>query len=175
MATNSNLQASNVTFAKLAREIVVEVAVIPEDDTTEIDWKRVNGLNSFNPGLEETFQDTTAFENDGAGSQDKTGYTWAPVLGFIQRQTADQSMDPGQKILFDCAGKIGPGSKVFYRQYERDGGPENYEGVVSPQWAPAEGDPSAVRTVSVTCHGDGPRWRITNPLLEEDDEADSGE
>ena len=164
MATNSeNLAASNVQFAKLAREIAVEVATIPSDDEGPIEWVPVHGINSFNPGLEETFQDTTAFENDGAGSQDKTGYTWAPVLGLIQRQTGDGSMDPGQKILFDTVGKIGPGSKVFYRQYERDGGPENYEGIVSPQWAPSEGDPNAVRNVSVTLHGDGPRHKITNP------------
>lgn len=159
--SETNLSVDNVQFAKLARETVVEVAEITDGD---IKWVRVNGLNSFNPGLEETFQDTTAFENDGAGSQDKTGYTWAPVIGFIQRQTGDGSMDPGQQILWDCQTKIGPGSKVFYRQYERDGGPEAYEGVVSPQWAPAEGDPNAVRTVSVTLHGDGPRYTIPNPL-----------
>lgn len=165
-----NLKASKVLFAKLARETAVDVAVIPEDDSEEIEWVPVKGINSFDPGLEETFQDTTEFANDGAGSQDKTGYTWAPVLGLIQKQDQGREMDPGQKILFDCVGKIGPGSKVFYRQYERDGGPENYEGVVSPQWAPSEGDPEAVRNVSVTCHGDGPRYRIDNPL-----EADSGE
>lgn len=171
----SNLQNRQVQFAKLARETAVDVAVIPEDGGT-IEWVPVNGLNSFNPGLEETFQDTTEFANDGAGSQDKTGYTWAPVLGLIQKQTGDFEMDPGQQILFDCQTKIGPGSKVFYRQYERDGGPENYEGVVSPQWAPAEGDPSAVRNVSVTFHGDGPRYKIDNPLdTEGTDDGGSGE
>lgn len=159
----TQLTPDMVQYAKLARETAVDVAVIPETGG-DIEWVPVGGLNSFNPGLEETFQDTTEFGNDGAGSQDKTGYTWAPVLGLVQKQQGNFKMDPGQQILFDCVGKIGPGSKVFYRQYERDGGPENYEGIVSPQWAPSEGDPTAIRNVSVTCHGDGPRYKIDNPL-----------
>ena len=178
IVAETTLSASQVQFAKLARNTGVEVAVVPETDDDPIEWVRVNGLNSFNPGMEETFQDTTAFENDGAGSQDKTGYTWAPVLGLIQRANADGDMDPGQKILADTAGKLGPGSKIFYRQWERDGGPECYEGIVSPQWTPSEGDPNAVRNISVTLHGDGPRHKIDNPYpagTNGDDEGGSGE
>src|SRR5690625_3541094 len=88
----------NALASLLARRWALEVRPISEDDTGE--WTRVRGINSFQPTLEPSFEDSTDFDNDGWSTQEKTLQGWSLAIGFIEKVgAADRAQDPGQVLL----------------------------------------------------------------------------
>ena len=149
--------------SKLARTWAVEVKPMDADESTE--WTRVRGINSFQPGLDPNFEDSTDYDNDGWSSQEKTLQGWSLSLTFIEKRStdADQAQDAGQLILEDASDKFEDESMVQVRWFERDGG-KAFEGVAAVQYEPQGGAPTALSSVNVTLQGNGARRRIENPV-----------
>lgn len=154
--------ADNKALAsKLARNWALEVRPM---DSTEEDFVRVRGMNSFQPGLDPNFEDSTDFDNDGWSTQEKTLQGWSLAIGYIEKIGADSDaeQDPGQKILEEASDKFGSESFVVARWFEREG-EAAYEGTAAVQYEPQGGSPTDLSTVNVTLQGNGPRERIDHP------------
>lgn len=152
MADNAALRS------KLARRWAVEVAPLDVETFT-----RVRGVNSFQPGLDPNFEDTTDFDNDGWSSSEKTLQGWSLSLGYIEKVGATDSVqDAGQAILEAASDQFGGDSLIKVRWFERDG-EKAYSGVASVQYEPQGGSPSDLSTVNVTLNGNGARERIAHP------------
>ena len=155
--------------SKLARRWAVDVKPQGSDE----EYKRVRGINSFQPALNPNFEDTTDYDNDGWSSEEKTLQGWSLDLTFIEKHRADEdsTQDPGQEVLENASDKFGDASKVDVRWYEREG-EKAYEGVASVNFQPQGGSPTDLSSVNVTLQGNGPRRRITKPA---EGDAGSGE
>lgn len=157
---------NNVALAsKLARRWALEVRAI---GSTEQDvWTRVRGINSFQPTLEPSFEDSTDFDNDGWSTQEKTLQGWALAIGYIEKVgAAERIQDPGQEILEEASDKFGSDSMLEVRWFERDGD-KAYQGTASVQYEPQGGSPTDLSTVNVTLQGNGARVKIDHPDAEE--------
>lgn len=156
--------AENTALAsKLARTWAVEVA--PLGGTEPADFVRVRGINSFQPGLDPNFEDSTDYDNDGWTSQEKTMQGWSLSMTFIEKRATDgdRAQDAGQLILEEASDKFEDESMVRVRWFERDGG-KAFEGVAAVQFEPQGGAPTALSSVNVTLQGNGARKRIENPV-----------
>lgn len=145
--------------SKLARRWAVEVKPVGATEYT-----RVRGINSLQPSLNPTMEDSTDFDNDGWSSNEKTLQGWSLAIGYIEKvgQDAEKAQDPGQAILEEASDKFGAESFVDVRWFERDGDLA-YEGNAAVQYEPQGGGPSALSTVNVTLNGNGARRRIDHP------------
>jgi hypothetical protein len=157
MADNTTALAS-----KLARRYAVEVKPTGSDDTA---WVRVKGINSLTPGLDQNFEDSTDFDNDGWTSSEKTSQGWNLALGLIEKVgQADKKQDPGQLILENTQDKFGGEGFVDVRWGERDG-EIAYTGNAAVQWEPQGGGVTDLSSVNVTLTGNGARKKLTpNPF-----------
>jgi len=155
--TNTNALAS-----LLARRYAVEVKPSGAEDT---EYVRVRGINSLTPGLDQNFEDSSDFDNDGWGSQEKTMMSWSLALGLIEKVgQVDKARDPGQVILEQTQDKFGGAGFVDVRWGERDGDLA-FEGNAAVQWEPQGGGPSDLSSVNVTLLGNGKRNRLdSNPF-----------
>lgn len=153
----------------LARRWALEVKPVEGEDT---EYVRVRGINSFQPSLSPTMEDSTDFDNDGWSSSEKTLQGWSLAVGYIEKigQDEDAAQDPGQLILEEASDKFGGAGFVDVRWYERGGG-KAYTGNAAVQYEPQGGGPSALSTVNVTLNGNGKRERTDNP----DEVAEPGE
>lgn len=147
----------------LARKFKVEV-----DRATgsagEPDWVPVRAITELNPGIDSNMEDDSDYDSDGWGSQTKTAQSWSLELTLARKRgIVSKQYDEGQEILRKAADRFGDESVVHVRYYDRDGGPEAYEGYVSVEWSPEGGPYTALDSASVTCHGQGKRLEITNP------------
>lgn len=147
--------------SKLARRWAVEVRPVGGSESDP--WTRVRGINSFQPNLTPTMEDSTDFDNDGWSSSEKTLQGWSLTIGYIEKigQT-DQAQDPGQLILEEASDKFGGDGFVDVRWFERDG-ELAYQGNAAVQYEPQGGGPSALSSVNVTLNGNGARERIEHP------------
>jgi hypothetical protein len=156
--------AENALASLLARRWALEVRPISEDDTGT--WTRVRGINSFQPSLEPSFEDSTDFDNDGWSTQEKTLQGWSLAIGFIEKVgAADRAQDPGQVILEEASDEFGSDSMLEVRWFERGGG-KAYQGTAAVQYEPQGGGPSDLSTVNVTLQGNGARVDIDHPGTE---------
>lgn len=153
--------------SKLARRYAVEVKPSGASDD---EWTRVKGINSLTPNLEQNFEDSTDFDNDGWGSQEKTMQSWSLQIGLIEKVgQADRKQDPGQRILEQTQDKFGGEGFVDVRWGERDGDVA-YTGNAAVQWEPQGGGPSDLSSVNVTLNGNGKRNPLVpNPFNDGDD------
>lgn len=151
----------------LARRWALEVKPVGGGEFT-----RVRGINSFQPSLSPTMEDSTDFDNDGWSSSEKTLQGWSLSVGYIEKVGQDETaaQDPGQLILEEASDKFGGEGFVEVRWFERGGG-KAYEGNAAVQYEPQGGGPSALSTVNVTLNGNGKRERVENP---EDAPVDGG-
>ena|SRR5699024_9804538 len=145
----------------LARRWAVEVKPVGAEET---EYTRVRGINSFQPSLSPTMEDSTDFDNDGWSSSEKTLQGWSLAIGYIEKIGQDETaaQDPGQLILEEASDKFGGEGFVDVRWYERGGG-KAYQGNAAVQYEPQGGGPSALSTVNVTLNGNGKRNRVEHP------------
>ena len=71
--------------------------------------------------------------------------------------------DPGQEYLRAAGEAFGTANQAHIRWYDRNDGPEAYEGSASVAWSPDGGSGTDLETVTVTMAGQGSRTLITNP------------
>lgn len=128
-------------------------------------WTPVNGINECKPSpMTPTIQDDNVYDNDGYLGKTKTALSHSVEMKLLRKKApASGVYDAGQEFLRAKAKTLGTGSKIEARYYDRDGGPEAYQGWFEVEWAPEGGATVDLETVTVTLHGDGPLDDITNP------------
>lgn len=143
----------------LARKYRVDVELTPST------WTQVKGLQEFKPALNPDLQDDGVYDDEGWGSQTKTGLAWTAELKLIRRvgAAAPTTYDPGQEGLRAAAEVFGSDGVVHVRWYDKEGGPEAYDGYAEVSWVPDGGNRTALETVTVTLTGKGARNTISNP------------
>lgn len=148
--------------AALARKWVLQIDTTP---LTTASWVQVKGLAGFQPKLDSTMQDDSDYDSDGWQSQAKTAMAWSLEAKLVRKYTFGDpaSYDVGQEVIRAAADAFGSGATVHVRWYDREGGPEAFEGYAQVAWAPDGGDTTALETVTATLTGQGERTAIANP------------
>ncbi len=145
----------------LARKFKLEVNTGTSDSPI---WTQVRAIREFTPASDPTMEDDGDYDNDGWGSSVKTMATWSVTVALGRKVGVNSgNYDPGQEYLRVRDDEFGSTSVVEIRWFDRNGGPEAYQGYASVAWSPGGGGPSALDTATVTLSGQGRRNRITNP------------
>ncbi|MFH9413947.1 phage tail tube protein [Streptomyces rochei] len=150
------------TETELAREWRLEVNMGTD---AAPDWQLCPGVREFQPASEPNIEDSSDYDGEGWGDNEKTAQTWE--LSVTIRRKANKA----QKIYHPVHEAIrlahfawGDANKVHLRYMNREGLPEAYEGRAIPTWAPSGGEYTALGEVEVTFTGCGKLTPIDNPL-----------
>lgn len=146
----------------LARKFKVEVdSSVAKDGTGYIP---VRGISDFQPTAPGTLVDDSDYEDEGWGSDAKTGMKWSNAIKVTRKVGINsRAYDPGQQILFAAHDQFDEDGLVRVRWYDRNGGDEAYEGYANVEWAPDGGPTTALSTGTFTLSGSGKRNKIANP------------
>jgi len=155
--TVGDLVSTNVRKYKLE----VDTAADPTVPT----WTQVRAVAEFKPDMPPNLEDDSDFDSAGWQSQTKTALAWTLEVKVIRKVTPDatKAYDPGQEKLRACALAFGASGVAHVRWYDRDGGPEAFEGTAEVTWKPDGGPMTATDSVTVTLTGKGVLNPITNP------------
>lgn len=144
----------------LAREWRVDVNTATTETPT---WTQVRGCNNVTPGLSSTTQDSSDYDTDGWGADEKTMLKWNLSLAMLRKKTDDGAYDAGQEALRVKSDQFGSDGIAHVRWYKRDGSDEAYEGFANVSWEPGGGGTADLESVTVNLTGKGARVDITNP------------
>lgn len=128
-------------------------------------WVQVKGVTNFTPGLTPTTQDSSDYDTDGWGQDEKTMLKWNLAISLLRKGVDEGTPDPGQEALRVKSDQFGTAGTAHVRWYDRNGGPEAYEGFGNVSWEPGGGDASALEPVTVNITGKGTRTDIVNPAV----------
>lgn len=152
---------SETLVSTLARKWRLDVNT---GSTASPTWTQVRAMAEFTPGIDSNLEDDSDYDSDGWGSQAKTSMQWSLAATFIRKVgVTTGNYDPGQERIRQSADAFGPDAVVHVRWYDREGGPEAYEGFAIVSWEPQGGDVNALDRAAVTLTGQGARTEITNP------------
>lgn len=126
-------------------------------------WVQVKGVTNFTPGLAPTMQATDDYDSDGWGGDEKTMLKWSLAISLLRKGTDEATPDPGQEALRAKADQFGTAGRAHVRWYDRNGGPEAYEGFGNVSWEPGGGGTGDLEPVTVNVSGVGARTDIVNP------------
>jgi hypothetical protein len=168
MSTPAVEAALEPLVSTLARKFRVEVdtATVAPGATEAPDpvWTQVRGLTGVKPTMDNTTEDDSDFDSGDWGSDVKTQIKWGLELDMARKRGVyTKNYDPGQELLRGLGEETGPEATVHVRWYDRDGGPEAYEGYATVQWEDGDGGPTDLSSASATLAGQGRRNRIENP------------
>lgn len=132
-----------------------------QDGTSYID---VRAVQDFAAPLADTLTDDSTYDDGGWTSQARTGLTWNATVKLARKQgITSKAYDLGQETLRASSKQFGTGGLVRVRWFDRNGGPEAYEGFAFVSWSDDGGATTALATVTCTLAGNGARTDITNP------------
>lgn len=127
-------------------------------------WVKVRAIAGLKPTLDSNMEDDSDYDGDGWASETKTGMGWALEIDLLRKiGVVSQAPDPGQEIIRLAADEFGPASIVHVRWFDRNGGPEAYQGYASASWEPEGGSSTDLDKASAKLSGQGKRNKITNP------------
>lgn len=149
--------AGNTTA--LARKFRVDVT---SDLTLAGGWVEVKGIYSLKPSVNPNLVDTSAYDTNGWDSFEITGNAWSLAESFWRRTTTGV-YDPGQELIRARQGQFGDSARVGVRWYDKNGGPEAFQGVAIIGWDRANDGVKDADAAQVTLTGDGILSTITNP------------
>lgn len=146
----------------LARRFRVD---IDTSSTSTPQWTQLLGITALTPTVSEaTLQDSSSYDTDGWGAQEKTMQRWSlAITANVVKDNDDGLRDIAQEKIRLASTKFGAAARVKVRWYDRDGEPEAYSGTALCQYAPAGGGPDALDSVTFTLTGDGVLLEIANP------------
>ena len=149
--------SSNTTA--LARKFRVDVT---SDLTLASGWVENKGIYSLKPSVNPNLVDTSAYDTNGWDSFEITGNAWSLAVSFWRR-TSTGVYDPGQELVRARQGQSGDAARVGVRWYDKNGGPEAFEGVAIVGWERANDGVKDADAAQVTLTGDGILTPISNP------------
>lgn len=126
-------------------------------------WVQVKGVTNFTPAVAATLQDSSDYDTDGWGSDEKTMLKWSLAISLLRKGVDAATPDPGQEALRAASDQFGTAGTVHVRWYDRNDGPEAYEGFANVSWEPGGGGTADLEPVTVNLTGKGARTEITNP------------
>ncbi|GAA2298290.1 hypothetical protein GCM10010402_66110 [Actinomadura luteofluorescens] len=127
-------------------------------------WTRVRAIADFKPPVEANMETDSDYDGNGWGSEAKTELKWSIEAKLFRKVGISSSTyDPGQEILRAASTKFGQDGVVEARWYDRNGGPEAYQGFANVSWEPEGGDTKALDMVTAKLSGNGERRDIVNP------------
>lgn len=147
----------------LARKWKIDI-----DNGSDGSWIPIGGLNEFKPSPQTpTLEADNAYEDGGWLSKTKTALEWSLELKLLRRVSAVDpiSYDPGQERLRTLSGQFGALGVAHVRWYDRERGPEAYEGWAEVEWNSDGGSVTDLEKATVQLHGKGERFIIINPDL----------
>ncbi|GAB3081043.1 hypothetical protein GCM10027053_52000 [Intrasporangium mesophilum] len=148
-----------MTTTALARKFRVDVTA---DLTLAGGWVELKGIYALKPTVDANTVETGAYDTDGWDSFEITGNAWG-VTASVFRRTVTGVYDPGQELARARIGGFGDAARVGIRFYDKNGGPEAYQGVAIVKWERANDGVKDVDAATITFMGDGVRNTITNP------------
>lgn len=143
----------------LARKFRVDIT---SDLTLAGGWTELKGISALKPTVDGNTVETSAYDTDGWDSFEITGNAWG-VTATVFRRTLAGIYDPGQEIARATTGQFGDSARVGIRWYDKNGGPEAYQGVAIVKWERANDGVKDVDAATITFMGDGARLSIANP------------
>lgn len=143
----------------LARKFRLDVTT---DLTLATGWLQLNGIFDLKPVITPKTIDTSAYDTNGWDSNTVISNGWA-VTADCWRRTAAGVYDPGQELLRACVGQSGDGSKAGVRWYDKNGGPESFQGTALVAWSRSKTGVADGDAASVVMTGDGVLYTPTNP------------
>lgn len=143
----------------LARKFRVDVTT---DLTLAGGWLQLNGIFTLKPSVDPKMIDTSAYDTNGWDSNEVISNGFAVTAGFWRRTIAGV-YDPGQELLRARVGQFGDAARAGVRWYDKNGGPEAYQGVTLVKWERAQDGVADADAATVAMTGDGVLFTITNP------------
>lgn len=143
----------------LARKFRVDVT---SDLTLAGGWSELIGIYDLKPSVDPNLVDTSAYDTNGWDSFEITGNAWSLTSSFWRRLSAGV-YPASQELVRGCIGQFGDAARRGVRWYERDGGPECFEGVGIVKWERAQTGVKDVDAATATFTGDGILTPIANP------------
>lgn len=145
----------------LARDLVLEINTGTDETPT---WTKVRAITENKLAIDPNTEDSSDYDGDGWTSSTKTAQGWK-VEGKVLRKkgVTSGSYDPGQEVIRAAALAFGAENVLHCRLYDREGGPEAYEGYGSATWSPDGGGVTALGSASFTLEGQGALTEIDNP------------
>jgi hypothetical protein len=129
-------------------------------------WTPVRAIGELKPNQENNLEDDSDYDSDGWSSNTKTQMSWELEATVLRKVgVTSGNYDPGQEKLRSQSDQFGSGGTAHVRWYDRDGGPEAYEGFGSVSWEPEGGDAKDLEKVTVKISGNGKRNPIANPAV----------
>jgi len=131
-------------------------------------WISINGMLDFKASRDNTMQDDSDFDSDGAKSSTATAYSWSATTKLKRAVTVASATayDAGQEVLRAASLYLGTQNRVDIRFYEvTTSGPvsEAWRGYAAVAWSEDGGGMDALDTVSCTLTGQGALTAITHP------------
>lgn len=143
----------------LARKFRVDVTA---DLTLAGGWLQLNGIYTLKPSVDPKMIDTSAYDTNGWDSNEVISNGYSVSAGFWRRTVAGV-YDPGQELLRARVGQFGDAARAGVRWYDKNGGPEAYQGVTLIKWERAQDGVADADAATVTMTGDGVLATIANP------------
>lgn len=148
----------------LARKYKLDVAAYNSALTTPTGWTTVFGITDWADNVSPTLQDVSDYETSGWSSSEKTMQAWT-ATAKMRRPIVAGNYDSGQEILRAARLGFGDSARVFARFYDRNAGPEAYQGVAIVTWTRSKTGVADIEEITVTLTGtDVPLATITNPV-----------
>lgn len=153
--------ATEQLVSTLARKFRVEVNT---GTTGAPVWTPVRAIADLKPSIDTNLEDDSDYDSEGWQSQTKTQLGWALEIKCGRKIGFSTGVyDPGQEVLRAAAVAFGQDGTVEVRWYDREGGPESYQGFATVGWSPEGGDTKTLDMVTITLTGSGKRRDVTNP------------
>ena len=145
----------------LARKFRVDVST---DLTLAGGWLQLNGVNDFKADVKPSLVDASAYDTNGSGSFEKTFEEWTASASVFRRLTAGVYDAAQELVRGRTVGQFGDSARVGVRWYDKNGGPEAYQGVAIVEWARAKTGVKDIDEVTISFTGtDVPLVSIVNP------------
>lgn len=147
----------------LARKFAVEVNT---GTTAAPVWTKVRAIADLKPAVNTNLEDDSDYDGEGWASETKTQLKWSLEIKVGRKIGFTTGIyDPGQEFLRAAAVQFGQGGTVELRWYDRNGGPEAYQGFGNVSWEPEGGDTKTLDMVTIKISGSGARSDIVNPAV----------
>jgi hypothetical protein len=132
----------------LARKYRVDVST---DNAT---WVQLNGINDFNPQVNNNEQDSSAYDTNGWGSMEITLKNWSMTAKTLVRRSAGV-LDPGLAMCQAAQLQFGDLARLYARWYLRDTGAEAVSGRAIVTYNRSKTGVADLDEVQIDFKGDG--------------------
>lgn len=127
-------------------------------------WTQLMGVMEMTPPkIDSTIQESSDYDDGGWKGNQRTAVGWKMEITVRRKLSSAGAYDPAQEYLRARRAGCGTAGVAQIRVYERDGGPEAYQGAGVVEWEDANGKTEDLAAAKITLTGDGPLAEIASP------------